>query len=216
MRISRLTAALSLTTLLSLVPGLGMAQSFHCISDSSSCTAANNLSWSLSGRSLIIKNNAADASFIRSVHFDNGSGMSVLGVTGWTGSAVAFRKAETMGENVLPGGLPVGFFPDVSWTAEGSVYRDIQKNGVGAGESITFDLTGVSEKNLINGTLRVGVQLEGLTDTKGGYASISLVTVPKPGTYVLLLGSLFGGLLLLGAGAGAVAARHHRNEERHA
>ncbi len=200
----RIIHALWVTLLMALMPSVALAESFLCISNSNNCSATPSLSWTFSGSSLTITNNGVEGSFISSVYFDNASGMSVLGVTGWTGAAVSFRKASAISETILPAGFPVGFISDVSWTAEGDTDSKKQFNGVGAGESITFGLAGVSAKNLANGTARVGVHLKGLTDAMGASTSISMVTaVPKSETYAMLLASLFGGLagglVLIGA-----------------
>ena len=185
------TLALSAALALGL-PTLASAQSFECISSNTTCTTAVGLvSWSLTGSVLKISNSsgAGNGSFIRNIYFDytSGMGVSLLGKVG----TVTFSSGGSPAN--LPGGnAPSAHFAaDASWSAmnPGSTY------GVNAGESISFTLTGVSLASFTNGSMRVGLHLQGLP----GGASDSLIStvtaVPEPESYVLLL----AGLGLVGA-----------------
>ncbi len=172
----RITLALCAAMLVSALPDFAMAEPFYCIASNANCTASQNLSWSLLGHRLTIKNNAVDSSFISSISFDHGAGLGVAGIAGWTGSAVSFRKAKTKEENMLAGGSPSGSAAQEHWIVNGDTRHSRHDNGVGGTESITFDVTGVSAQNLSNGSLRIAVQLEGLSTANGASTSVRLAT----------------------------------------
>ena len=185
------TLALSAALALGL-PALASAQSFDCISGNATCATAESLvSWSFTGNVLKISNasGTSNDSFIRNIYFDytSGMGVSLLNSVG----SVTFTKGGN--PNNLPGGnAPAAHFgADANWTAKSPG----SKWGVNAGESISFKLTGVNLANFANGSMRVGLHLQGLP----GGASDSLIStvtaVPEPESYALML----AGLGLMGA-----------------
>ena len=193
------TLALSAALALGL-PALASAQSFDCISGNATCATAESLvSWSFTGNVLKISNaaSASNNSFIRNIYFDYSNGMSVslLGSTG----TVAFGYGSSPAN--LPGGSGIAtkFNSDSSWaavkTVSGKKTVNTSDNSVSRGESISFKLTGVNLANFANGSMRVGLHLQGLP----GGASDSLIStvtaVPEPESYALML----AGLGLMGA-----------------
>lgn len=185
----RLIHALWITFLVSLLPNFASAQSFSCVSGGAYCgTAESYLSWSYSGGSLNISNNAVTGnnSFIGGVYFDYGASMGVT-LAGSTGT-VSFTQGGTPSNLPSGSGVSPTFTADTYWTS----LPPPSNNGVNAGESITFNLTGVTAADFTNGSMRVGVHLQGLPIGADGFTSSeSLVTaVPEPETYAMLLAGL--------------------------
>lgn len=175
-------SSILITLLISVLPGLASAQSFSCISGGAQCaTAESTIGWTFSGSNLTITNQvlAGNDSFIRNIYFDTSAGMgvSLVGSTDLSAFVAGGSPAD------LPAGSNIGFVADSQWTATNpsSTY------GINAGESITFSLSGVTAASFSDGSLRVGVHLQGLP----GGASESLVSaVPEPQTYAMLLAGL--------------------------
>lgn len=168
--------------LVSVLPCIASAQSFSCISSGAQCaTAESNLGWTFSGSDLTITNQAlaGNDSFIRNIYFDTSAGMGVTLLGSTDLSAFVAGGAPTD----LPAGNNIGFVADSHWTAT----NPASTYGINAGESITFNLSGVTASNFSDGSLRFGVHLQGLP----GGASESLVSaVPEPQTYAMLLAGL--------------------------
>ncbi len=187
----RIFHALLAALLVWVLPGLAQAQSFECISSGGGgqCAAAqSDLSWSFTGNNFTLTNNAVagNTSFIGAIYFDYGAGMGV--------SLVSSTGTVALASGGSPPNLPSAsstspnFVADAYWTAN----NPASAYGVNPGESITFAMSNVTAANFADGSMRVGVHLQGLPTG----ASESLVTaVPEPETYAMLL----AGLGLMGA-----------------
>ncbi|MEY4882696.1 MAG: hypothetical protein RIS34_550 [Pseudomonadota bacterium] len=174
------------TLLAASLPGFAAAQSFDCVTNNGACAAAESyLSWSLVGNLFTIANNqtAGGGSFVRNIYFDyNTATMSVANPTSG-GGTVAFTAGGTPAN--LPG-APAGFVADALWTANnpGATY------GVNAGESISFAMSGVTLASFTNGSMRVGVHFQGLTNgISEGLVTITSA-VPEPESYAMFLAGL--------------------------
>lgn len=184
-------APFALSALVALgLPTLASAQSFDCITNNANCTLAESLvSWSLTGNVLTISNTsgATNNSFIRNIYFDYATGMGV-GLTDKVGT-VTFNSGGNPGN--LPGGNAPGvsFASNANWTANnpGPTW------GVNAGESISFSLSGATLASFANGSMRVGLHLQGLPGNSN-ISSVSLIStvtaVPEPQSYALMLAGL--------------------------
>jgi hypothetical protein len=171
-------------------PALASAQTFDCISNNTTCATAESLvSWSLTGNVLTISNasGAGNNSFIRNIYFDYSAGMgvSLLGNVG----IVNFSSGGNPSD--LPGGNAFQFTSNANWTAD---TPQPSKNGVNAGESISFTLTGANLASFANGGMRVGVHLQGLPNGASDSLISTVTAVPEPESYALML----AGLALMG------------------
>lgn len=146
-------------------------------------TGSSVLSWSLSDAGLLTISNAlqdGNQSFIAGVSFEVGSGDSVS-FAGTTGD-VSFQKVTKEAAH-LPTSL--GWNVDYSMAA----LKPSSKAGVNAGESISFQLSGVSLAELGTPDFRFAVKLQGTAlDGKGSEKLVAVV--PEPSSYALVLAGL--------------------------
>lgn len=164
------------------------AYSFECVTgaagagaDNLGCTTLGEslLQWSITGQQLTISNLAAvgNTSFISGVSFDTNAGQSVA-LAGTQQAGVSFA---TGGGANLPANL--GWSVDYKFKAN----PPAKNNGVNAGESLVFDLTGFNFSDISSGSVKFGLHLQGLPD---GRSEKLVATVPEAETYALGLAGL--------------------------
>ncbi|MGE5451388.1 MAG: PEP-CTERM sorting domain-containing protein [Acidobacteriota bacterium] len=169
------------------------AYSFDCItgsvsasSDSAGCTSigASLASWSLVGNLLTISNASGsdNHSFISGISFDTSAGMTV-----------------TLGASQMPGVLYTtgggAHMPSsLGWTIDANFQPDKKpaSNGINAGESIQFLLSGVAPSNIGDGSFKFGVHMQGLPFDR---SEKLMGAVPEASSYALAL----AGLLIVGS-----------------
>lgn len=180
---------------LSLVALGAQAYSFECVTgaagagaDALGCTTIGEswASWSLAGNQLTITNTAAsgNSSFISGISFDTASNQAVT--LGAPQTGVLF---STGGGAKLPASL--------GWTVNYDFKPDTKPstNGINAGESIVFNLTGISLAQIRSGEVAFGLHIQGLPD---GRSEKLVAAVPEAETYAMALAglSVVGALVL--------------------
>lgn len=164
------------------------ALSFECVTgstgagaDAAGCTTLGEslASWSLVGNILTISNATApdNASFISGISFDAGAGQTVSLVTPMN-PGVLFT---TGGGAHLPSSL--------GWTVDFDFQADKKPatNGVNAGESIAFQLGGVTLSDISHGDFKFGLHIQGLPE---GRSEKLITTVPEASSYAMVFGGL--------------------------
>ncbi|WP_290687461.1 PEP-CTERM sorting domain-containing protein [Aquabacterium sp.] len=165
------------------------AYSFSCVagdvtpgSNAVGCTTAGTslASWSLLGNVLTIQNasGAGNGSVITGISFDGSLGDTVA-LSATQGTGVLYT---TGGGAHLPASL--------NWTVDFNFQPDRKPttNGINAGESLAFNLGGVSLADIQNGSFKFGLHIQALP----GGRSEKLVTtaVPEPESYAMALAGL--------------------------
>lgn len=198
---------------LATMPLMASAQTFSCITNNSGdCSATGGaqsyLSWETSGDKLTIYNKAVEGntSFIEQLYF---GGQGSENVSLYSESAgVAFEAGATPAS--LPGGMSVSFSSLSAWSA---IEQGANKDGVDAGEWISFLIPQLSQNMLASNPFQFGLHLQGigtqgfsesLLATGDGLGGGTVSAVPEPETYAMLL----AGLGLIG---GVVRRRKQKN-----
>jgi len=135
-------------------------------------------------------NNVGTASSITDIYFDDGTLLGIASITGTAG--VSFDDPATPGN--LPGGNSVNFETTAGFSADSDA--PVLKNGVNsAAESVTITFNLINGKNysdtlamLQDGSLRIGLHVQGIGLPGGSDSYVNLPMVPAPGA--ILLGSL--------------------------
>lgn len=165
------------------------AYSFSCVtgdvtpgSNAVGCTTVGTslASWSLLGNVLTIQNasGAGNGSVITGISFDSSLGDTVA-LSATQGAGVLYT---TGGGAHLPASL--------NWTVDFNFQPDRKPttNGINAGESLAFNLGGVSLADIQNGSFKFGLHIQALP----GGRSEKLVTtaVPEPESSAMALAGL--------------------------
>lgn len=168
------------------------AYGFECVNLSLDCTAAGTsvASWDLVGNVLTIRNEnvVGNLSSITGVSFDAAAGQTVS-LADPQSAGVLF--AEGVGAN-LPTSL--------GWTVDFKFSPDKKpmSNGVNAGESLAFNLSGVKLADIQSGAFRFGIHIQGLPTAAGSEKLINITpSVPEPEAYAMVLAgvAVAGGLM---------------------
>lgn len=165
------------------------AYSFSCVagdvtpgSNAVGCTTVGTslASWSLVGNVLTIQNAAGT---------NNGSVITGISFDGSLGDTVALAATQGSGVLFTTGGgahLPAS----LNWSVDFNFQPDRKPttNGINAGESLAFNLGGVSLADIQNGSFKFGLHIQALP----GGRSEKLVTtaVPEPEAYAMVLAGL--------------------------
>ena len=174
------SAGLSVIAMLA-ASGSAQAFDFTCVTGDSGCTTAGTsiASWSLSGNVLTIATSAsAGTGFISGISFDTSGGDAVV-LAPTQGAGVLYT---TGGGANLPASL--------GWSIDYEVKPDTKPptHGINAGESLAFNLTGVTLADIASGAFKFGVHVQALP----GDRSEKLVNspVPEAETFALALAGL--------------------------
>jgi hypothetical protein len=153
---------------------------FTCVTGTRGCTmaGASVASWSLTDKVLTIANldSASNASYISGISFDARAGQ-VVSLASSQMRGVSYGKGSGFS---LPSSL--------AWTAD---YKFDPRgrtsvNGINEGESLSFNLTGVSMADIQSGDFRFAVQVQGLPGGRSeSLINVSQVTEGEPLTLSL-------------------------------
>ena len=180
--VKKMLATASLT-FMSMLAASGSAQAFDftCVTGSGGCTAEGTsiASWSLADGVLTISTDAdAGNAFISGISFDASAGQTVA-LSATQGAGVLYASGG--GAN-LPNSL--------GWSIDYEVKPKSPPptNGINAGESLSFDVTGVTLADIAKGSFKFGVHVQALA----GDRSEKLINspVPEAEAYALVLGGL--------------------------
>lgn len=177
-------------------PTMAFAQSFSCITNNSGdCNAdtgaQNYLSWRVSGDELTVFNKAVqgNSSFISQIYFANEGSQNINLYDQSAG--VSFESGATPAS--LPGAASISFFSLSSWSA---IRQGSNKDGVDAGQWISFLIPQSKQRSFASTPLQFGVHLQGIGEQDFSESLVGTVSaVPEPETYALLI----SGLGLIGA-----------------
>lgn len=160
------------------------ASSFQCVNLSNDCTQAgvSVTSWSLAGNVLTISNASAanNLSAITGISFDTSAGQSVA-LAASQGAGVLYT---TGGGANLPASL--------GWTIDFEFKPDTKPmaNGINAGESLSFVLSGVTLNDIQSGAFRFGIHVQGLSTPAGSEKLTNITVVPEPESVAMVLAGL--------------------------
>ena len=173
------------------------AGSFACLTgsvsgdtDANGCTTLgeSELSWSLVGNVLTISNIA-----------DTSSSMFISGISFATsaGQTVALATSQMDGVSFVEGGVGANLPASLGWTInyEATAAKKPKGSDVDAGESISFNVSGVSLADVSSGSFKFGVHIQALPGDRS--EKLIAASVPEPESYAMGVAGLMvvGGLL---------------------
>ncbi|HEX5354734.1 MAG TPA: PEP-CTERM sorting domain-containing protein [Aquabacterium sp.] len=165
----------------SVVPGASAA---GCTTEGTSLA-----SWDLTGSVLTIRNTAGlgIGSVITGISFDAIAGQTVS-LSALQGPGVLYT---TGGGANLPASL--GWSVDFDFSPD----KHPTSNGINAGESLAFDLSGVSLTDVRSGAFKFGVHIQALTGDRSEKLINMTPAVPEPESYAMVLAGvvIVGGVL---------------------
>lgn len=183
------------TTLTSLA---AQAYGFECVTGSvapgstaAGCTTQGSslASWDLVGDLLTIRNAdvVGNGSVITGISFDAVAGQTVS-LSALQGPGVLYTSGG--GAN-LPASL--GWSTDFEFSPN----KHPTSNGINAGESLAFDLSGVSLADVRSGAFKFGVHIQALGDDRSEKLINMTPAVPEPESYAMVLAGvvIVGGVL---------------------